>query len=491
MRIFSIILIIIVSFNICSFDANASIWNKLFKTSTKTVAKKTGKETSNEVAKRVIIKEFGQSLSKKEAKKISAKSAREITEKNIKNLDNSFSDIMKIQLSRNIDDISLKSGKILAPYTSKQIAKKVSFKQVKETTNKTTQQHIKKTLQKRVVKEVAEKTLMKQLVELLGERGAKEWCEKIAKENLEQKSKILLADLTSNKQLRKLFKKNPALLEAYHRLIGSKQFRGDISILRYLNNGASKFYNKGISAINKFGDGSNLIFRETKKGITEIVDKNTGEFFGTIIKDKSGKYIIDVPTNGNRTLLNLFPLPNTVYKSGTHQWITNSTGQVVKVKYTITPNTTKGIRNKNMDTSMGTYKNVYNTEGRVVGDTRNMPDDQGGHLIALEHGGTSDMINYIPQSKKLNISGGAWREAEKAARKAADTGKRVECTINLSYPNKTSLRPNSMSRQHIINGEFQEIKHKKGNVVLDGNDMWENEYTPSNTPRSAVKIPMQ
>lgn len=246
-----------------------------------------------------------------------------------------------------------------------------------------------------------------------------------------------------------------------------------------------------MSSLNKYRDGSNLLYRDGANGVVEILDNKSGRLLGTMTKDNTGKYVINVPENGDRTLLNLYPQSNCTYKSGSHTWITDGKGRVVEVRYLVKPvNNTKYVRNKNMDTQMGTWKNMYNSDGRLVGDApRHMPDDNGGHLIALEHGGTCDCINYIPQDKFTNTEG-IWRKAEKAAKKAAEEGNEVECVIKLHYSNATSLRPASMTRAHKVNGQYQQIKMGKNEHVLDGTQKINNPYNYSKTQRSDVLIPL-
>lgn len=101
----------------------------------------------------------------------------------------------------------------------------------------------------------------------------------------------------------------------------------------------------------------NLLF--TANGITEILDSKTGSSLGTITKDLKGKYVIDVPEHGDRTLLNLYPQSNCTYKSGGCTWITDDKCRVIEARYKVNPvNNTNGVRSKNMDTQM--IDNPYN-----------------------------------------------------------------------------------------------------------------------------------
>ena len=490
MKISRILLILVMLFSISPINVNAQFLGKLFKKGTKTAIKKSGKEVCQDMAQRVIIKELGQTATKKSSKKLLKESGEVISERAIKsNLNSSFDDILRIGLVRNIDDIAIKSGTKITSQATKEVFQRATYKRVSATATETAQRHFKDILVKKTVKEVGEKAFKDQLVEILGERATKEWCERIAKEQLEDKSRILLSDLVANKHLRRLIKNNPNILNAYHRCIYSKSFRGDISILRYLDNGAGKFYKKGFRGIDAYGNGSNLVLREGFDGIAEIVDINNGELLGRISKDKFGKYLIDVPVGGNRTLLNLAPKANTVYTSGTNKWVTNSYGQVYKVEYSVTPHThkVKAVRDNKFDTKMGTHKNLYNTEGKLAhSHSKYMPADDGGHLIAISNGGTSDFINYVPQNSIENRQG-IWREAEKAAAAAAKKGKTVKCTIEILYPNKTTLRPSSFTRTHTIDGAYQKIKFKGNHYVLDGKTSILNELVDHHTPREVVE----
>lgn len=493
MKIFRIVLVAISLLTIYSYDADAQLLKKLFKKvgkeTVESTAKKGAKEVTEDVVTKVLRKEFGQAVTKKTVSETSS----EVVERVIKTtVSDGMNKALVICLKRNVDNIGLRVSGTFGKKTSKELVQNISSKEVRNVLNENIETGLKKTLQKRIVVESTEVLLKKQLTEVLGKRAAKEWFEKIAKEDVERKTRQLLADIVTNKKLRNAFKKNPTLLNSYNRALGSSMIRNDLSMLRYMDNGAGKFYNKGISSLNKYGDGSNLIYRDKANGITEILDSKTGRSLGTITKGDMGKYVIDVPEHGDRTLLNLYPQSNCTYKSGGCTWITDDKGRVIEARYKVNPvNNTNVVRSKNMDTQMGTWKNMYNTEGHLVGDApSHMPDDDGGHLMALQHGGTSDAINYFPQDKLCNRKG-IWRDAEKAAKQAADKGNTVECVIRLNYSNSTSLRPTSITRTQTVNGQYQKIKVGKKECVLDGKQMIDNPYNYSNTTREAVLAPLK
>ena len=493
MKNFRILLILVMLISTPSMDTNAQILSKILRKSAKTAVKKTGKEISQDMARKVIAKELGQAAAKKSTKNIFKESAEAISKRTIKStLNNSFGDVLMVGLVRNIDDVAIKSGLKVGAQTSKEVAQRLTCKQVNTMASETAQQHFKKVLTKRVVKEVGEKAARTQLTELVGERAAKEWCEKIAKENFEEKSKMLIADLASNKQLRELIERNPNILKAYHRCIGAKAFRGDVSMLKYLDNGAGKFYQKGFGSIDKFGNGSNLVLRDVRGGVAEVVDGKTGQLFGRMQKDAAGRYLIEVPENGNRTLLNLAPKTNAVYVSGSNKWYVNSYGQVYKAEYCVYPNATnvKALRNGNIDTPMGTHKNLFNTSGKLAhSDSKFMPQDDAGHIIARTHGGTNDFVNYVPQNSSVNQKG-IWRAAENAVVRSSKNGETVKCVVEMKYPNTTTLRPSSFARTHTIDGKYQKIKYNGKEYILDGKMTIENKLEYSNTLRERVNVPL-
>lgn len=462
MRIFKTILLCFCLACAGTVEADAQIISKIFKRAGKKTVKEAAaiqtKEMAEDIATKAIVKEFGRTAVERSARKVVSEGSSEAAGRIVREaMDNGVRRATRVGLRHSVDDVALNVGRTVGKRYVKDVSGAVSSREVWNMAQEHIETGFRRVFRKRVVKESTEEALRKQVAEVLGERAAKEWYGKIAKEGVERKTQQLLADMAINKKLRNAIKKNPGLLAAYYRAIGSKLIRNDLSMLRYLDNGAGRFYKKGIKSINKYGDGSNLAFREIN-GVTEVVNMKTGGMLGTIEVDDAGKYIIMVPESGDRTLLNLYPKSNSTYVCGNNRWITDEKGRVIEVRYRAQAvGNTRNVRAKGMDTEMGTYKNMYNTEGRMVGDAPSrMPNDDGGHLIALENGGTSDFINYIPQDMACNRKG-LWREAEKAASKAVREGETVECVINIYYPNKTTLRPSAMSRTHLVNGEYQRI----------------------------------
>ncbi|MFR9542169.1 MAG: DNA/RNA non-specific endonuclease [Rikenellaceae bacterium] len=111
-------------------------------------------------------------------------------------------------------------------------------------------------------------------------------------------------------------------------------------------------------------------------------------------------------------------------------------------------------------------KNNYNAIG---GATRRngISTDEGGHLIPLQAGGTNDIINIIPQSRKVNRgSGSLWYNGEKAATKAAVRGDNVKVIVDIEYDKAGfSMRPTSFKRTQYVNGEYQTVKGKVYNKL--------------------------
>ena len=74
MKNFRILLILVMLISTPSMDTNAQILSKILRKSAKTAVKKTGKEISQDMARKVIAKELGQAAAKK-VQKISSKRA--------------------------------------------------------------------------------------------------------------------------------------------------------------------------------------------------------------------------------------------------------------------------------------------------------------------------------------------------------------------------------------------------------------------------------
>lgn len=319
--------------------------------------------------------------------------------------------------------------------------------------------------------------LMDDLIKILGERAAKIWKE-ICGENFEKYTKILLSDISNNRHLMKALKKNPLLLKAYRQIINSV-YRTDLTILRYINYGAGKFSRMMSKHAKKWGFGEDIMIK-TEGGVSSIYNA-AGEFLGTIKGNAKSGYIIECSTK-NRTLLNLYPMSNATYQCQGNIWKTDQYGRVIYAKATISsPPAGTVARNSQLQKDATTMKNGYNVDGTQTGKT--IDDDEGGHIIALQHGGTNDMINFFPQSKRTNRNEGAfdtnsqaWYRSEGSATRAVKQGRTVEREVRLNYKDKRSMRPATIGLTQKVDGQYEVLRGNKygpavtlNNLIINNN----------------------
>ena len=249
MRIFKTLLFAIFLLNVNFHNADAQILKQILKMMGKETVENTTvkgtKEITEDIVTKALRKEFGFRATRKTAL-VMTETSSEATERILKtSVYDGMKKALAVGLKSNIDNINSKFVGTLGKKSSGELVKNFSSKEVRNVLNDNISLELKKVLKKRVVVETSEVLLKKQLVEILGEKAAKECFEKIVKENVEKKTKLLLADIAKNKQLRNAFKNNPNLLNPYNRAIEAKEMRNDLSMLRYMGVGLVNFIEKG------------------------------------------------------------------------------------------------------------------------------------------------------------------------------------------------------------------------------------------------------
>nr|WP_261785738.1 DNA/RNA non-specific endonuclease [Macrococcus canis] len=101
---------------------------------------------------------------------------------------------------------------------------------------------------------------------------------------------------------------------------------------------------------------------------------------------------------------------------------------------------------------------------RVVGREFRKKDDDGGHLIASQFGGSGDLDNLVPMNSEINRAGGKWFNMEKTWADALKETppKKVQIKIE-PIVSGDSLRPDEFNVYYTIGDE----KHFK-NIVNEG-----------------------
>lgn len=470
------------------------------------VGKIAAKKSAKSAAKKQVEKKFAKELAEKSLKKstpsimvkkipyittITAAEKKEFTSKGVKEF--MEEDVEKVM--KEFGEAAVRKGgkelasnamtKSVREYTSR-IARKdailaerkemidLSRKELSEKIGKESSEKLSKNESERVTKNVI-KGASDELSKKIGP-AATDYFRKICGKDADKYYAKLLEDVAGNKELAKAISKRPELLNTYLNLIES-DVRKDVTILRYFNYGASKYAQKLQRLAGKYGDGTDLIIK-TEGGVNRIYKKGTGAFLGTIEGDARKGYTV-ICSEEERTLLNLYSLKNTTYKCGPNTWKTDEYGKVIYARSEIVgPLKKVEGRDKQLQRDVVTLKNGYDVNGNAVKRRKgfNPNDDEGGHIIALQNGGTNDMINIVPQSAKMNRNYGGktvmdklWRESEKQLNdKIKD--KNVGVVVSerwLEYPDKIGQRPSSIKIRHTADGKVMKYTDPKTGSVIN------------------------
>ena len=93
---------------------------------------------------------------------------------------------------------------------------------------------------------------------------------------------------------------------------------------------------------------------------------------------------------------------------------------------------------------------------RMAGSDYRLPDDDGGHLIASQFLGSSELDNLVPMNSQINRLGGKWYNMEQEWASALKEGKEVNVKIEPIY-DSDNLRPISFKVKYTINGQRAKI----------------------------------
>lgn len=461
--------------------ASKKITSKLVR---KEVVEKSTKEVAEELAEKALSKNISKTyaIKKHAIKKIGPSAEKKISKEVQERI---ISEAADRTIIKSITATSAKqTGKAIFKPITKNTLRNGALAVEKKELIKTSQGIVKKEFNKEVETAIAHKggkrlaasisdDIIKSVESSIGKKGAKLWQELLGKEALENQTKILLKDLASNKALKKAIQRNPEILKAYHQLIESA-YRTDLTMLRYINFGAGKFGRMMPKIGKKWGFGEDIIIK-SEKGVNTIYN-SANELLGTISGDAFNGYVVNCSAT-NRTLLNIFPLKNTTYKCGNNTWKTNAYGQVIYARSIQKGPVGKVIpRDNALQRDVVTLKNNYSVNGDLLNNGHLFPNDEGGHIIALQNGGTNDLINFFPQSPKSNrnmeaftLKEQAWYNSERSANKALNKGATVEREVYLDFNNTSSMRPDKIRLTQKVNGQIEILKQNKygGPLRLD------------------------
>lgn len=183
-----------------------------------------------------------------------------------------------------------------------------------------------------------------------------------------------------------------------------------------------------------------------------IIEKNTPTFFRGSTSaesnfDKADKPLARESVNkGNdeseKTKTQL--KPNDSYNSNGYEYKTDDKGRITTVE--------GNLRLEKAERSEYSQK--------LAGGESRKSNDDGGHLIASQFGGSGKLDNLVPMNSNINRAGGKWYSMESTWEKALSEGKSVNVKIKAEYKGE-SLRPDSFIVKYKIEGEGTKIVRVK------------------------------
>lgn len=179
----------------------------------------------------------------------------------------------------------------------------------------------------------------------------------------------------------------------------------------------------------------NYIFKEQGDNVL-VYGKTSGRLFATI---KPGQ-VIDIPIdNANNLFTQLKPLGSSRYIIGRARYDTDEIGRIIKSEFPIDELSLKqnSIRDRSVQNNMRKLKNSFD-------------NDHAGHLLGDQFGGSSNMINLVPMSQRVNAS--LYKQYEMNWKKLASGGKCIDVYITCIYE-ELSERPSWIKLKYKIDGK--------------------------------------
>lgn len=179
----------------------------------------------------------------------------------------------------------------------------------------------------------------------------------------------------------------------------------------------------------------NYIFKE-QGGNVLVYGKNSEYLLATI---KPGQ-IVEIPiNNANNWFTQLKPLANSRYIIGRAKYETDEMGRVVRSEFPIDKLSLKqsSVRDGNVQKNMHHLKS---SQG----------NDHAGHLLGDQFGGSSNMVNLVPQSQKVNSS--LYKRHEMKWKQLALGGDHTNVSVECIYEG-LSERPSWIKLKYKVNGE--------------------------------------
>lgn len=272
----------------------------------------------------------------------------------------------------------------------------------------------------------------------------------------------LAKDLKGNEALMKAMNETP-MVTGYSKLAGTS-LRTDVNHLRWIHNMQhysskvpnqrklmNKYNIKELRITEKDGvisyyDGDELLAQEKNQVLTAW----SGNAPGT--QAASGKV---------NNFLNQNLLPNSKYVvDGKYEYMVNEKGLVKE----ITTNGFGPARTRNADIQAIGRDGFGEGSGKFAGGRSVLDKDDGGHLIANQLGGPSELINITPQH--MSVNRGHWKEIESKLSKAYKEGKNTQWKVKLNYDDLQNVeRPSSFDIEYWID-DIVQVEHINNPVPL-------------------------